>query len=165
MAIIPDRDEKGRPIQVVDHINDHVRYCDAVDEIITVGQTENIDLCLEDEGEGITMFCMKGGSLFGENISMGDWARFSIVDLDGVGVQLGWYDQATFDAMGYFIVKTWVRKRFFKPDCKCQMTSESFSDPIPAGLYLRCEYHSTGTENNPHIYINYDIFYKDEWVV
>lgn len=163
---IPERDEKGRAVQMVDHVNDMIRHGDAVTGTIPSGQTVAVDLKLDDTDElGIQFFSIKGGVLFGTNIEYGCYGSFSVVDKDGVGVALGWYTQEQFDQMGnLYVVKKWVRKRYFKPDCVCEMESEAYSDPVPKGLYLRCNFHNAGS-NTVTLFINYDIYYKQEWVV
>lgn len=84
---------------------------------------------------------------------------FIVVDKDGVGVTLGWYDQATFDAMGnYYEVEqfgyTWQVCPTMRNNPK-----PGYPAVIPGGLYIRMRF------TNPNVsgttaYFNYYLHKK-----
>lgn len=62
---------------------------------------------------------------------------FIVADKDGVGVTLGWYDQATFDAMGnYFAVEQFGYSWQLPPKGMAN-PKPGYLAAIPSGLYVR----------------------------
>lgn len=88
--------------------------------------------------------------------AFGDKADFQIVDKDGTGVTLGWYDQATFDAMGgEYIADTFGKDWYVESDNqKQEPVILPYLAKIYAGLYVRINYHSVGTVDDIKIKVN-----------
>lgn len=89
---------------------------------------------------------LKAGEIFSHNCIIGDLVNVKVIDKDGVGVTLGWYDQATFDLMGnYYEIELYAKNFPIVPDIWNIIEDLDLSDPIPQGLYLRIEYTSDNT--------------------
>lgn len=108
----------------------------------TKNTTTTKDFKIEESG-----LYLRGGIIFTDKAFFGDYVDVQIVDKDGVGVTLGWYDQATFDAMGnLYVVTDYCKDWPVSPSGVTEVKSESVTkDPIPEDLYMRIVYTSVGT--------------------
>lgn len=130
----------------------------------------NIDLLLDNKqpespvitAEAYLYKYIKGGTIFGDNIVLGDWAKFQVVDKDGWLVAAGVLDQQTFDAIKPVVLKEYVVKQYVHPTCAVTNTREADSPgKVPVGTYLRCQYNAVNSGTTRKIVINYDIQNKD----
>jgi hypothetical protein len=95
---------------------------------------------------------MDGIEYYAKDAEMGDTITFQVVDKDGVGIVLGWYDQATFDAMGnLFVVDEFGKDWGIVPN---QDAIRLYKAKLIPGLYIRIKYNSIGTTNDVHIVCN-----------
>ena len=86
---------------------------------------------------------------FGDNI------RVQIIDKDGVGVTLGWYSQAQFDAMGnIFVASEFGTNVQIPTNGIYTVVSESRSKAMASGLYVRVKYDSKGVTNDVKVKFN-----------
>jgi hypothetical protein len=84
-----------------------------------------------------------GVEYYSANADNFDEITFQVVDKDGLGVLAGWYDQATFDAMGnIYVVEEFGDKVFVMPDAYILL--RFYRSQIVPGLYLRAIYSSYG---------------------
>lgn len=85
-----------------------------------------------------------GVEYYAKNADNFDEIKFQIVDKDGFGVLAGWYDQATFDAMGnLYVVEEFGDDVFVMPDSHILL--RFYRSQIVPGLYIRAVYNSYGT--------------------
>jgi len=142
--------------------NEFSMQMNAVSTTCTKDSTTSMDLKIENYGsETYTYKYIWGGMIFGKDMQYGDYAVFQIVDKDGFGVYAGWYDQATFDAMGNeYVVKEYVKKSYVDPNKRMEFESEA-PGAVPIGLYLRCKYTATDAGVDRTIFVNYDLHIKD----
>jgi hypothetical protein len=85
-----------------------------------------------------------GVEYYAKNADNFDEIIFQVVDKDGVGVLAGWYDQATFDAMGnIYVVEQFGDGVFIMPDSHVML--RFYRSQIVPGLYLRAIYSSYGS--------------------
>ena len=85
----------------------------------------------------------------------GDSVDFQVVDKDGVGVALGWYDQATFDFLGEYVADTFGENWYAESDKqKQEPVIVPYLAKIYAGLYIRVNYHSVGTVDDVKLKAN-----------
>jgi hypothetical protein len=115
-------------------------------ETITAGQTLDCDYPMEQlQYQGTnreTVF--DGVEYYAKNADNFDEITFQVVDKDGFGVLAGWYDQATFDAMGnLYVVEEFGDTVFCMPDAHVLL--RFYRSKIVPGLYIRAKYKSTGT--------------------
>lgn len=89
---------------------------------------------------------MDGIEYYAKDAEAGDKMTFQVVDLDGVGVTLGWYSQATFDAMGnVYVADEFGTDWGVMPN---QNTIRLYKAKLIPGLYIRIKYTSVGTTND-----------------
>lgn len=151
-------------IPSIEYTSKYNLRANAVEATCTINTTTDIDLKLENlDGENEIHKYLWGGMVFGDNIKNGDYAQFSVVDLDGIGVTLGWYTQQEFETMGSeYVFRPYVIKQYIPSSHPYILKTES-PGALLVGFYLRCSYTSTATEGSaPKIYINYDLHNKDE---
>lgn len=127
----------------------------------------NIDYKIEVE-EDIDYVYLWGVFVDAEGYGEDDMARLQIVDRDGVGVDLGLYDQDTFDYLcsiqgGVFILKEydecWIRhiSKLTEID-----TPDGSPGEIPVGMVLRLKYYPKDiTKTNIRVWKDYKITIKD----
>jgi hypothetical protein len=87
----------------------------------------------------------------------GDKVDFQVIDKDGVGVSLGWYDQNTFDNIlgGEYVADMFGEGWFLEADSqKQEPVITPYLARIYAGLYVRVKYHSVGTVDDVKMKIN-----------
>jgi hypothetical protein len=90
-----------------------------------------------------------------KNHVMGDTVCFQVVDKDGIGVSLGWYDQPTFDAMGEYIADEFGTGWHVVEDKQDQgQIIISYPALIYKDLYIRLKYTSTGTTDDVTVCAN-----------
>jgi hypothetical protein len=92
-----------------------------------------------------------------------DIARLQIVDLDGLGVSLGWYTQAQFEAMGSVYVVKEYDECWIKTIAKLNQIDVVNGSPaqIPNGLFLRAKYYPKDTtKTNIRVWLDYKITLK-----
>ena len=99
---------------------------------------------------------LNGGYMMQQDGFWGDKFTFQIIDKDGVGVTKGWYNQATFDAMGnIYVANEFAKNWYVDPDKTSQHAIESsFTGTIYDGLYVRIKYTSVGTVDDVKIELN-----------
>ena len=104
---------------------------------------------------------VNGVKILLKNHVWGDTLAFKIVDKSGVGVGLGWYTQAQFDAMGEYVADTFAENWFVDDQRQDQSEAKvEFPALIRAGLYIRLEYVSTGTLNDVDVKCNIRLYIK-----
>ena len=82
---------------------------------------------------------LSDSSLFGVDVD------FLVVDKDGAGIALGWYDEATFLAMGsYYQVEQFGYGWRLDPRLTT-VARPGYPAVIPAGLYVRCSFTNPNT--------------------
>jgi hypothetical protein len=137
------------PRILTDPNNDLSMQRNGTDTVFEAGATGYLDFKIENyEGEDYDHKYLWGADFMCQNGTFGDWAKFQIVDKDNI-LEMG----------ENVIIKEYVRKKYIFPNV--HMSCEGFAPGvIPIGLYLRCEYHSTGS-TGPHFAINYHLETKD----
>lgn len=112
---------------------------------ISFGQTVNIDWLIPQlswAGSNKQIY-FDGVQYYAKNATVGDNVTFQVIDKDGIGVTLGWYSQAQFDAMGnLYVAEEFATNWFISPD-KLE-TILLYRAKMISGLYLRIIYASTG---------------------
>jgi len=89
---------------------------------------------------------MDGIEYYAKDAEVGDKMTFQVIDKDGVGVALGWYDQATFDAIGnLYVADEFGTNWGVMPN---QNTIRLYKAKLVPGLYIRIKYTSVGTVND-----------------
>lgn len=122
------------------------RLIGIMNETITAGTTQDIDwLCPQLQYQGVDRKSYFDGiQYYAKDATIGDKADFQVIDKDGVGVLAGWYDQATFDAMGnLYVVEEFGSDWYMIPDTMEDLML--YKAGIIPGLYIRMKYTSTGT--------------------
>ena len=120
---------------------------------ITAGNTKDCDwLCEQLTYNSVNKESFFDGiQYFAKDGEIGDTSKFQVVDkgdpgAGSVGVTLGWYDQATFDAMGNeYIVEQFGDNWYMMPDKESNLLL--YKAKIIPGLYIRVKYTSTGTND------------------
>jgi hypothetical protein len=129
--------------------------------VVTLSQPVDIDFPFPGDEPFYHLWgCYISAKDFGED----DLVRLQIVDKDGVGVALGWYTQAEFDAMGQlYVVKEydecWVGHM---EKLTRMMTPDGSPGIIPAGLYARAKYYPKDVaKTDIKVWMDYIITVKD----
>ena len=113
--------------------------------------TSNIDKLVDEDRY------VNGVRLILNNHEWDDYLHFEIVDKDGVGVSLGWYDQNTFDTVlgGLYVADRFGEEWQLDDSIKTQPdVVVPYPAKIYAGLYIRIVYISTGTVNDVDVNAN-----------
>ena len=124
------------------------RLTGIINNTITAGSTTDLDwACPQLQYQGLDKpSYFDGIQYYAKDAEIGDKASFQVVDKDGVGVTLGWYDQATFDAMGnLYVVEEFGKDWYMMPNEKIDLML--YKAAIIPGLYIRMKYTSTGATN------------------
>lgn len=145
VMVIPDRDASGNILQPYMHpfaSTDGLRFRGTgFKGVITAGTEGCIEYCMPE------LRYMNGTELILQNHEWDDTVKLQVIDKDGVGVTLGWYDQATWDAMP----KPYVADEFgtdwnIATDVQRQGPNIlKYPALIAPGLYVRICYNSTGS--------------------
>jgi hypothetical protein len=134
--------------------NLRARLIGIVNQTVTKTQTSDLDWAIPQTAYNGTnkQGYMDGIEYYAKDAEVGDKITFQVVDKDGVGVTLGWYDQATFDAMGNLYVADEFGKDWgVMPN---QNTIRLYKAKLIPGLYIRIKYESVGTVNNIQLVCN-----------
>lgn len=108
-------------------------------EVITKDTTEDVDFKVTYTA------LLNGGVLQAENAVAGDYFVAQVIDKDGV-----YYPAGT-------VLKTWIPKWYALVDnMKMDLTTPQAGN-IPANVYLRIKYTSTGTSTDVNLIINYKL--------
>jgi hypothetical protein len=141
--------DKIEPAVLTEPNNLFQMQADAVSAIIPKGTTGIIDYKVVNRpGEEYTVKYLNGAEVKLVNGVDGDWAQCAVVDVENV--------------LGYgagLVLKTYVFKKFLFPG-HVHTVPATAPGAIPINTYLRCYLHSTGTEVDPTLYINFDIEVK-----
>lgn len=124
------------------------RLIGIMNSTVTADTTKDIDwLCPQLQYNGVDKKSYFDGiQYYAKDAEIGDKASFQVVDKDGVGVVLGWYDQATFDAMGnLYVVEEFGDSWFMIPNTMEDLMLYKAS--VVPGLYIRMKYTSVGNVN------------------
>jgi hypothetical protein len=124
------------------------RLVGIINSTITAGQTVDLDwLCPQLSFDGVNKKSYFDGiEYYAKNGNIGDKATFQVVDKDGIGVLVGWYTQAQFDAMGnLYVVEEFGEDWYMIPDALEHLML--YKAAIVPGLYIRMKYTSTGSTN------------------
>lgn len=128
--------------------NMRARLAGIISDTVPNGTTKNLDWLMDNVSyNGQNKKCYFDGiQYYSSNANIGDCACFQVVDKDGFGVLAGWYDQATFDAMGNeYVVEQFGMDWYMLPNVKEDLML--YKSEIVPGLYIRVRYTSTGTED------------------
>ena len=109
---------------------------DAISQTITAGQVQNIDFHL------VSTKDVYGVQYYAKNATFGDFVSFQVIDIDNV---LGFGANT--------VLKTFVNKWFIMVNELVDITLP-LASTIPAGLYIRIIYTSTGL-TDVNIVVNY----------
>lgn len=91
----------------------------------------------------------KGGEMFVNNLTLGDFGQIQIIDKDNV---LG------FGAN--FVLSDWIPKWFVFPGVTNTMESQELSTVVPANVYLRTKYTNTSILTTASVYLNIRAYKK-----
>lgn len=81
-----------------------------------------------------------------------DTVTLQVVDKEGFGVLAGWYDQATFNALGEYVAEEFGTEWFIMPDAPVELIL--YRSAIVPGLYLRLKYKNTHATNSVDFSVN-----------
>jgi len=107
---------------------------------------------LQYEGQNVNSI-FDGIQYFVKDSEMGDKMTFQVVDKDGFGVLAGWYDQATFDAMGnLYVVEEFGKDWNIAPNHLENIVL--YKARLISGLYLRVNYTNVHATKDTNFFIN-----------
>lgn len=109
---------------------------DAVFGTVAKGTSKNLDLKVSDER------MVNGGLLHAEKAVPGDWIRCQVVDRDGILAPPG------------TVLKQWIDRWYVAPGKTMDLVTPQ-AGTVPAGLWLRCVYNSTGQADDVEVFVNY----------
>lgn len=107
----------------------------------TAGTLTNCDIALP------TAMVLRGGSMFSNNSSVGDWISISVIDKDNVIGAGGTPNNPT--VLGIYVIG-W----YMMPGIENRLEDISVSQNLPQGVYMRISYTSVGNVN-PKVVINF----------
>ncbi len=110
---------------------------------VSKGTEGDIDLAIGTEAR-----LLNGGHLYAQQGVVGDTITAQIVDVDNLLGQ-----------GANFVVKEWIKDWYIIPDLLQHIRTPQAGE-VPAGLYVRLKYKSTGTANDVKVLINYDLYKK-----
>ena len=131
------------------------RLVNIANQTVTQNTTTDIDWLIPQlQWQGANKNCYFDGiQYFIANGNPGDKCTFQVVDKDGFGVLAGWYDQATFDAMGnFYLVEEFGTDWALAPNSLEDLVL--YKARLYAGLYIRMKFTSTSTSTDPHVLMN-----------
>jgi hypothetical protein len=135
--------------------NLRARLVGIINQTVTKNQTSDLDWAVPQtaySGQNKQGY-MDGIEYYAKDAEVGDKMSFQVIDKDGVGVLLGWYDQATFDAMGnLYVVDEFGKDWAVIPND--HTTIRLYKAKLVPGLYIRVKYTSIGTVNDVYIICN-----------
>jgi hypothetical protein len=90
---------------------------------------------------------LRGGIIFSQNATVGDWISISVIDKDNV---LGYGGTPTSPT----VMGTYVLSWYVMPGIENRLEDVSISQSLPAGVYMRISYTSVGT-TAPSVLVNF----------
>jgi len=131
-------------------VDNYVLQANSISTTVTAGDTGTFSFKIENyPGELYAAKHVKGGRMFVKNGEYGDYIEIDIVDLDNI--------------FGYgagLVLKQYCIKMYIDPTTINNLECPFAPGRIPINLYVRCKYHSTGTQN-VQVYLNLMVFTKD----
>ena len=146
-----DGESLSPPMETVETIpsNKFAMQRDGCCTTFTAGATGTMDFKIENhDAENFLVKYLWGADFMAKDSEFFDWAAFSIIDKDNV--------------LGYgvdVVIKKYVLKKYVFSSVHIECNAFA-PGAVPVGLYLRCEYHSTGS-SDVKFAINYHIEVKE----